>query len=354
MILPRNTSNISTSIPILFLLGPTASGKTNLAMEFVKQVPAEIISVDSAMVYRGLNIGTGKPTAEELEKAPHHLIDIRDPKDPYSAAEFCHDAFQLIQEIRSRDRIPLLVGGTMLYFRSLLQGLSPLPSADPIVRARLLKEAENIGWKAMHDRLNSLDPKAALRIHSNDPQRIQRALEIYELTGKPQSELWESSQDDTLQANTLLNEINEVAKIFVVLPKNRALLHERIEQRFHLMLQQGFMNEVQALYRGVQAGELQLSLPALRSVGYRQALQYLASEYSYDEMVNRAIAATRQLAKRQITWLRGLFNLASPQDQKGPDQERQLHLLDIENNHLDSLKSMIHSVTERGVRVKSP
>lgn len=352
--------------PVILLLGPTATGKTDLAIEFAKHIPSEIISVDSAMVYRGLNIGTGKPDASELKETKHHLIDIRDPSEPYSAAEFSLDAIHLIEDIRERGKIPLLVGGTMLYFRALLQGLSPLPSANKSVRAQLLKEAETTGWQAMHDRLKTLDPKAALRIHPNDPQRIQRALEIYEITGQAQSELWDSElwglENNLSNPPNLRKTVFDFSPlhIFVILPEDRALLHDRIAKRFHWMLKQGFMAEVEKLYRDIQAGELSMDLPALRSVGYRQALHYLAGDCTYDEMVNRAIAATRQLAKRQITWLRSLFKFTETAlenrkyckddgqeqlEQPLKLQKEQIHFLDLQNNHLDSLKSMLHSVS---------
>lgn len=373
--------------PIILLLGPTASGKTDLAMELHSRIPVEIISVDSAMVYRGMDIGSGKPTPEQLKLAPHHLINIRNPQEPYSAAEFCQDAIQLIHQSRAAQRIPLLVGGSMLYFRALLQGLSPLPSANPEIRVRLSNEAENLGWQAMHYRLSIIDPKAALRIHPNDPQRIQRALEIYEVTGRTQSSFWEESQSGWGLQSLDFHESQDSHEcksreqnliIFVILPKNRQLLHERIQQRFHRMLEQGFMDEVQVLYQSLQSGNLQLSLPALRSVGYRQALQYLAGECSYDEMVSRAIAATRQLAKRQITWLRSLFKTADREeteyredikDRTENNTENQtenqtdngenkvknrIHFLDIENNHLDSLTSVLHCLAQRGVRVNNP
>lgn len=318
---------------IILLMGPTAAGKTDLAIEFAKRIPSEIISVDSAMVYRGMDIGTGKPSAEQLNTVTHHLIDIRDPSEPYSAAEFRNDALKLIPDIQSRNRIPLLVGGTLLYFRSLLEGLSPLPSADPLIRAKLLKEAETLGWKAMHDRLMLVDPTAAQKIHPNDPQRIQRALEVYELTGEPMSSFWQRSADDHFldQAHTKI--IN-----FAIMPKDRTLLHERIKRRFHEMLERGLMAEAESLYQRIQNQELDLSLPAMRAVGYRQLFHYLAGEYGYEEMVSRAIAATRQLAKRQLTWLRSLSNSKN-------NLSMDFHGLDLENNHFDSLKTMIHCVT---------
>lgn len=356
--------------PILLLLGPTATGKTDLALAFAKHLAlkggafknTEIISVDSAMVYKGMDIGTGKPSQKELAETPHHLIDIRDPSVPYSAAEFARDALHCIQEIRARNHIPLLVGGSMLYFRALLQGLSLLPAADQNIRRKLLEEAERLGWKALHDRLSTIDPEASKEIHPNDPQRIQRALEIYQLTGQTRSELWGSqpSSEFATETTETTPSLWEWAKtmessegkavnifVFIILPSDRAQLHERIEQRFLKMIDQGFMKEVECLYDRLQNGELQFNLPALRSVGYRQALECLALTYDPAEMVKRAIAATRQLAKRQITWIRSLTNPENPQSALNSRNQKdsvQIHFLDLKNNHLDSLKSMIHCV----------
>lgn len=281
---------------VICLSGPTAAGKTALAMALAKQLPVELVSVDSALIYRGMDIGTAKPTAEELATCPHHLIDIRDPAEVYSAADFRTDALALIAEIRERGNIPLLVGGTMLYFRALLAGLSDLPAADAKVRDRLQRRAEIEGWEALHHELCELDSVAGARIHPNDPQRLLRALEVYELTGKTMTELTRT-QRPGLSLPTW-----QIA----VAPVDRKILHERIKQRFQLMLDASFADEV----RRLQArGDLHLNLPSMRSVGYRQMWLHLLGELSADEMQERAIIATRQLAKRQITWLRSWLGL---------------------------------------------
>lgn len=273
-------------------MGPTASGKTAVAVELVSEFPFEIISVDSALVYRGMDIGTAKPDAEILRAAPHRLIDIRDPSEPYSAAEFRADALDAMADITARGRIPLLVGGTLLYFRALELGLSNMPPADPEVRAMLEQQALQLGWTAMHARLQQVDPESAARIHANDPQRIQRALEVYELSGRPLSSFHARGRATALPYR--------VAKL-VLAPADRALLQRRIEQRFKAMLAAGFADEVRRLFRRSDLGP---ELPALRAVGYRQAWAWLEGRVSYEEMVNQAIVATRQYAKRQLTWLR--------------------------------------------------
>ncbi len=273
-------------------MGPTASGKTQLAVELVQRFPMEIISVDSAMVYRGMDIGTAKPTADILKIAPHHLIDIRDPAEAYSAAQFREDALKIIEDIFSRGKIPLLVGGTMLYFRALQKGLSELPEADAELRKKLLIEGKKIGWPALHDRLKKIDTVAADRIHPNDSQRIQRALEVYELTGKNLT-YWQQKNAENPENFRMIN--------FAVLPVDRSILHQRIKERFETMLANGFIDEVRTLF---SRGDLSLDLPAIRSVGYRQAWEYLLGELTFDEMKERAVIATRQLAKRQLTWLR--------------------------------------------------
>ncbi|MCF6283014.1 MAG: tRNA (adenosine(37)-N6)-dimethylallyltransferase MiaA [Candidatus Polarisedimenticolaceae bacterium] len=278
--------------PAIFLMGPTASGKTDLAVELVQQRPCEIISVDSALVYRGMDIGTAKPDAELLALAPHRLIDICDPCDAYSAARFRDDALVAMAEITAAGRTPLLVGGTMLYFRALQYGLSELPVADPVVRARLDQFQAEFGLAALHQRLVEVDAIAAARIHPNDSQRIKRALEVFELTGKP------ISQQQNRQGQQMLP--YRLLKL-VRAPEDRALLHQRIEQRFHKMLALGFEAEVRELIK--QAG-LSADLPAMRSVGYRQMLSYIQGDMGYEEMIERSIIATRQLAKRQFTWLR--------------------------------------------------
>jgi tRNA dimethylallyltransferase len=276
----------------IFLMGPTASGKTALAIELRRRFPVDLISVDSAQVYRGMDIGTAKPDAETLCRAPHALIDIRDPAESYSAAEFRADALEAMARITAAGRVPLLVGGTMLYFRALARGLAELPSASPELRAALEAEAREHGLQQLHDRLSALDPEAARRIHPNDPQRIQRALEVIELTGRPLSELQREQQDAELGYRVLR---------VVACPQPRARLHERIEQRFRLMLEQGFLREVEMLRA---RGDLHRDLPSMRCVGYRQAWSYLEGEIDRAEMVRQAVVATRQLAKRQLTWLR--------------------------------------------------
>ncbi len=282
-------SNLS---PAIFLMGPTAAGKTALALSLHEALPVEIISVDSSQVYRGMDIGTAKPTREEQARASHRLIDIRDPEQTYSAADFCTDALKEMDAITRAGKIPLLVGGTMFYFHALESGLSGLPSADPDIRARLSEEAATVGWTAMHQRLQDIDPGAAARIHPHDAQRIQRALEIHELTGQSPSTL--------NTANPAVSLPYQLVKI-ALWPQDRRLLHERIERRFHAMLQHGFVEEVEQLYR---RGGLTGKMPSIRTVGYRQIWEYLTSNLNYNEMTAQAIAATRQFAKRQITWLR--------------------------------------------------
>ena len=273
-------------------MGPTAAGKTALALELHDAFPVEIISVDSSQVYRGMDIGTAKPTTVELARVPHRLINIRDPMQAYSAAEFCADAAREMKAITHAGKMPLLVGGTMFYFHALEFGLSELPSADPEIRERLNAEASQKGWEELHRRLQSVDPESAKRIHPNDAQRIQRALEIYELTGQSLTELASTRQDISLPYRLI--------KI-ALWPQDRKKLHARIEQRFHAMLEQGLMSEVEKLYA---RGDLQTSMPSVRTVGYRQIWEYLTGKINYSEMIEQALAATRQLAKRQITWLR--------------------------------------------------
>ncbi|WP_133130941.1 tRNA (adenosine(37)-N6)-dimethylallyltransferase MiaA [Legionella yabuuchiae] len=277
------------------LMGPTASGKTDLACQLVETFPFEIISVDSAMIYRGMDIGTAKPTQEHLARAPHHLIDVLDPIESYSAAYFCRDAEQLCKEIHSRGKIPLLVGGTMMYFNALQKGIATLPEANESLRAQLLQQGSTLGWPALHNRLLSVDPVAAARIHPHDSQRIQRALEVYELTGKPLSELVHQTAEPSKERFINL----------LLMPDERSWLHERIALRFEQMLDQGFLDEVKTL---LQQWPLNLSHPAMKSVGYRQALLYLQDEIDYETFIATGIAATRQLAKRQLTWLRHWSN----------------------------------------------
>lgn len=274
------------------IMGPTGTGKTDLAVALRKHFPVEIISVDSALVYKGMDIGSAKPDAATLAEAPHRLIDFLDPAQPYSAAEFRTDALREMADITAAGRIPLLVGGTMLYFRALEYGLSELPEADPAIRARLEAEAATHGWQALHDRLARIDPVAAQRIHPNDPQRLQRALEVFELTGKSLTELQQAAWHDACPYQLL--------KIALI-PENRAWLHARLAQRFDQMLAQGVVDEVRQL---LMRGDLNTHLPAIRAVGYRQIWDYLINEIDYNQMRDRAIVATRQLAKRQMTWLR--------------------------------------------------
>lgn len=286
------TDRSNTNPPVVFLMGPTASGKTRLAVELVQRFPMDIISVDSAMVYRGMDIGTAKPAADVLKIAPHRLIDICDPEESYSAARFRDDAIREIEQIHAAGRIPLLVGGTGLYFRSLEKGLSELPAADTGIRQRLEAEANLSGREAMHARLAKVDPEAAARIHPNDPQRIQRALEVYELTGKPLTAHYGDKTSVPMPCKTI--------KI-VICPADRKILHEQIRRRFLNMLEQGLVDEVRQLYA---RGDLHAGLPSMRLVGYRQVRAYLDGQYDYPTMVERAIVATRQLAKRQLTWFR--------------------------------------------------
>jgi len=285
---------INSSLPpAIFIMGPTASGKTDLAISLMAHLPIELISVDSGQIYREMNIGTAKPDAETLAKAPHRLIDIRDPAERYSAAEFRDDALREMQEITAAGRVPVLVGGTMLYFRALEYGLSPLPPADAIVRAKLEQQAGEIGWAGMHEKLVAIDPVAAERIHPNDPQRIQRALEVHAITGQTMTELYAMDTEHCFPYQAIK---------LAIAPNERTVLHERIAQRFHVMMELGFVDEVEALY---QRGDLDLDMPSVRTVGYRQFWPYVMGDCSIDEATEKAIIATRQLAKRQLTWMRG-------------------------------------------------
>lgn len=281
---------------VIFIQGPTAAGKTELAISMAAKFPVEIVSVDSSLVYRRMDIGTGKPSAEELEQAPHRLIDIREPWQTYSAAEFCSDARQQIDTVHAAGKIPLLVGGTMMYFDALQYGLSELPEADERIRQQLRDEGEKLGWPAMHERLRIIDPDLAARIDPNDPQRIQRGLEIYAITGERPTEIMRKSRGEKLPFN--------VTRI-IVNPEERAWLHERIEKRFHAMLKKGLVEEVENL---LQEPQISPELPAMRMVGYRQVIQYLRGDFDLDELSRRGVYATRQLAKRQITWLRRYQN----------------------------------------------
>lgn len=284
-------------------MGPTASGKTEVAVRLAEAGYGGIISVDSALVYRGMDIGTAKPDAATRARVPHRLVDIRDPAEPYSAADFCADARAAMDELAAAGQRSLLVGGTLLYFRALEQGLSPLPGADPAVRERLAEEGERLGWPALHARLAARDPASGERIHPNDPQRIQRALEILEVEGRTPSELYAETAVEGLSIPPI--------KVALV-PGDRERMHRRIEARFHAMLEAGLVEEVAALRR---RGDLTPDLPALRAVGYRQVQAYLAGDCDHAEMVRRGVVATRRYAKRQLTWLR---------------RERDVHWLDPE------------------------
>ncbi len=279
---------------LVIITGPTASGKSALALALGPEFKAEIVNVDSALIYKHLNIGTAKPSLAELNTVPHHLIDILEPDIPFSAGQFCVRAKEAIQAIEARAHLPFLVGGTMLYLKALLYGLSELPTASPAVREAILAEAQKRGWAALHERLKEIDPKAAERIHVNDPQRLQRALEIYYLTGQAQSD-WFSEPKKGLAQHS--HQILTLA----IAPQDRAILHERIAERFDTMLQKGFVEEVATLK---QNPALHANLPAMRAVGYRQVWHYLEGECDYTTMRDKAIIATRQLAKRQLTWLR--------------------------------------------------
>jgi len=289
--------------PAICLLGPTASGKTDLAIEVVQRLPCEIISVDSAQIYKEMNIGTGKPDAETLARAPHRLIDFLDPAQAYSASQFRHDAVQEMEALRDAGKIPLLVGGTMLYFRALRDGLAKMPASNAQVREEILRKADREGWGAVHAALAAVDPESAQRIHPNDPQRLQRALEIYLVSGK------------TMTAHHQLENVAQAAAdfpfqlhFFAIQPQDRAVLHNKIAARFEGMIEQGLVAEVERLYA---RGDLDLSMPSMRAVGYRQTWQYIAGELRFDAMVEQGTIATRQLAKRQITWMRSWENLRS-------------------------------------------
>jgi tRNA dimethylallyltransferase len=281
------------------LMGPTASGKTALALEWAQRLGGEIVSVDSALVYRGLDIGAAKPTAAEQAVAPHHMLDLRDPWQPYSAAEFASDARRALDDIVARGRLPILAGGTGLYFHALLHGLSDMPEANAAVRANIEAEAGELGWAALHAELQRIDPEAATRIHATDAQRIQRALEVFRLSGRTISD-WRRA---AISAPRLPFRVLKL----VLAPRDRAVLHQRIEQRFDAMLGSGFLDEVRRLRAlpELHAHPRPLDLPALRAVGYRQAWEHLDGDFDAGEFRDRGVFATRQLAKRQLTWLRG-------------------------------------------------
>ena len=299
---------------VIAIVGPTASGKSAIAMQIARTAKSlgktvEIISMDSALVYRGMDIGTAKPSKAEMQEVRHHGIDIAEPEDPYSAAKFAHDAKQWLKEIRARNNIPLIVGGTMLYWRALAHGLSNMPAASPEIRADIESRAVKLGWPAIHDELREVDPETAARLEKNDTQRVQRALEIYLQSGKPMSEwLQEQPKDsgrgdgsgsgDSDDHNTPIN-----LHLISIEPSDRSVLHDRIAKRFDIMMAEGFLDEMKALH---QNPRLHPDLPSMRAVGYRQAWDYLDGNISFQEFQDQAIAATRQLAKRQLTWLRGI------------------------------------------------
>jgi tRNA dimethylallyltransferase len=283
--------------PVICLMGATATGKTNLAIELMQRLPIEIISVDSAMIYQDMDIGTAKPSSEILQQAPHHLIDIRDPKQSYSAGEFREDALSIIEHILKKQRVPLLVGGTMLYFQVLQHGIAALPKANPVIRQQLQQELTKQGLEKLYLRLQQLDPHAAQRIHANDPQRLVRALEIIAITGKTLTEIQQNQTTIPLPYQF----IN-----IALIPSDKSHHDHLIENRFHAMLKQGFVAEVETLFK---RDDLNTNLPAIRTVGYRQIWNYLGGKLTYAEMQERSIIATRQLAKRQMTWLRAWKNL---------------------------------------------
>lgn len=301
--------NSSSLPPAIFLMGPTASGKTDLAIALCQRLPCAIISVDSALIYRGMNIGSAKPTAAELALAPHRLIDIRDPVEAYSAAEFRCEALAAMAEISAAGKIPLLVGGTMLYFKALLEGLADMPATDLAIRQQIEADARQHGWPHVHARLAAVDPDSAARIHPNHSQRIERALAVYLTSGVTMTAYRQQQQREARVG--LPYDVIQLA----VAPVERRVLHRRIEKRFSLMVEQGVVDEVRALR---QRGDLHAELPSMRAVGYRQVWQYLEGELSFEQMIERGIIATRQLAKRQFTWLRGWQDLQwLPTDEQG-------------------------------------
>ncbi|AZG84758.1 MULTISPECIES: tRNA (adenosine(37)-N6)-dimethylallyltransferase MiaA [Pseudomonas syringae group] len=293
--------------PAIFLMGPTAAGKTDLAIELTKVLPCELISVDSALVYRGMDIGTAKPSKTQLAEHPHRLIDILDPVQSYSAADFRSDALAAMAEITARGNIPLLVGGTMLYFKALLDGLADMPAADAQVRAQLEADAQAFGWQALHDQLAVVDPVSAARIHPNDPQRLIRALEVYRVSGMSMTAHREQqTAQSTEAAASGRQQLPYTVANLAIAPADRKVLHQRIALRFEQMLDQGFLDEVLALR---SRGDLHSGLPSIRAVGYRQVWDHLDGKLTRDEMQERGIIATRQLAKRQFTWLRSWEDL---------------------------------------------
>ena len=302
----------------IFLMGPTASGKTDLAIQLRSSLPVEVISVDSALIYKGMDIGTAKPSKEELDLAPHRLIDILDPSESYSAMNFRDDALREMADITEQGKIPLLVGGTMLYYKALIEGLSPLPSADENIRAEIEQKAAQQGWAALHTELAKIDPISATRINPSDSQRINRALEVFYITGKSLTELTEE------KGEALPHDFVQ----FAIAPQDRHILHDRIEQRFHKMIELGFQAEVEKLY---SRGDLNINLPSIRCVGYRQMWEYLQGDYDHEEMIFRGICATRQLAKRQLTWLRGWKTPIQWLDSLQPQQAKETVLRQLDS-----------------------
>lgn len=293
--------------PAIFLMGPTAAGKTDLAIELTKVLPCELVSVDSALVYRGMDIGTAKPSKALLAEHPHRLIDILDPAQSYSAAEFRRDALEAMAEISARGNIPLLVGGTMLYFKALLEGLADMPAADARVRETLEAEAARDGWQALHERLAAVDPVSAARIHPNDPQRLIRALEVFLVSGASMTEHRQRQIAQSTDAGASGGgQLPYTVANLAIAPTDRRVLHDRIAVRFGQMLEQGFVDEVKALH---DRGDLHAGLPSIRAVGYRQVWDHLDGKLTASEMQERGIIATRQLAKRQFTWLRSWADL---------------------------------------------
>jgi len=298
----------------IFLMGATAAGKTDLAVELTKSLPCDIVSVDSALIYKGMDIGTAKPDTSILAEAPHRLIDIIDPSESYSVAQFYQDALREMNEISAAGRIPLLVGGTMMYFRILNEGIAALPSADESVRKVIMQDASEHGWPYVHAQLAKIDPEAAQRIKPTDPQRLQRALEVYRVSGKTMTQIWAEQKEpaggkghsDYTELNSGLPPVPYDVVSLAIGPSDRKVLHKRIEQRYHLMLKSGFIDEVKKFH---SAANMHADMPSMKCVGYRQVWDYLDNKLNYDEMVERGIIATRQLAKRQLTWLRRWPNL---------------------------------------------
>lgn len=298
---------MSSLPPAIFLMGPTASGKTDLALELARALPCELISVDSALVYRGMDIGTAKPSKALLAEYPHRLIDIRDPAEPYSAAEFNADALAAMAEITARGRIPLLVGGTMLYYKALQDGLADMPPANAAIRAQLEQRAAAQGWEALHRELAAVDPESAARIHPNDPQRLSRALEVFLVSGQTMTSHRERQTAQNGGSGTAAaRQFPYTVANLAIAPAQREILHARIAERFVAMMEQGFVEEVENLRN---RGDLHVGLPSIRAVGYRQVWDYLDGTLNREQMVERGIIATRQLAKRQFTWLRSWSNL---------------------------------------------